>query len=222
MNNTLDTIFDTTDGIVSYARAYTSYLSHLMDNLPYEHIADVVEIFCSARDQGKTIFFLGNGGSAAIASHFANDLAIGTRLTEKPFKAISLTDNNAILTSLGNDEGYEHIFRKQLEVYLEPGDVVVVISSSGNSPNILEAVRFAKGRGNQTVAFIGFDGGQLKGAATCAVHVKSALGDYGPCEDIHTVLNHLIASFLYRELLPTNKTEVEAPKNIRFDNVANL
>jgi D-sedoheptulose 7-phosphate isomerase len=193
-----------------------------LNSLPYEHVADVVGIFCSARDQGKSIFFLGNGGSAAIASHFANDLAIGTRLTEKPFKAISLTDNNAILTSLGNDEGYENIFRKQLEVYLEPGDVVVVISSSGNSPNLLEAVRFAKGRGNQTIAFIGFDGGQLKGTATCAVHVKSALGDYGPCEDIHTVLNHLIASFLYRKMLPTNQAEVEAQPNSRFGNVASL
>src|SRR6185369_2467294 len=110
-------------------------------------IAKFIEILLQARERHARIYFIGNGGSAATASHFANDIAIGTRSWAKPFRAISLTDNVAILTAIGNDYGYTEIFVAQLKAVMEPNDVVVAISASGNSPNIIEAVRYANEQG---------------------------------------------------------------------------
>ena len=222
MGNTLDKIFDSSADAADYAQGYANYLCHLLEQLDYDSVARVMGIFCEARERGSRIFFLGNGGSASTASHFANDLAIGTRLSVKPFKAVSLTDNNSILTALGNDEGYHNIFVKQLDVYLEPEDVVVVISASGNSSNLLEAVEFANARDNTTVALVGFDGGRLKEMAHANIHIETPHGDYGPCEDLHLILDHLMASFLARWARQYSEGKIETVQLSNFMKAVNL
>ena len=181
---------------VTYARGYLRRLMAVLDSIDPEAIARAAEAMWRAREEGRRIFFVGNGGSAATASHFANDVGIGTRSDGPPFKALSLTDNNAVLTCLANDLGYESVFVEQLRVHMEPGDIVVAISASGNSPNVLRAVDFAKERGNATIGLTGFDGGELRKKAQIAIHIPTERGEYGPVEDAHMVLDHLISSYL--------------------------
>ena len=141
---------------------------------------------------------MGNGGSAATASHFANDLSIGSDSYEKPFRAISLTDNQAIITAISNDFGFEDVFVKQLRVLGRPGDVAVAISASGNSSNLLAAFAYAKTVGIKTIAITAFDGGKLKNIADEGIHVPTGPREYGPAEDAHMVLDHLVGAYLMR------------------------
>lgn len=180
----------------AFARGYLDYLQEVLRRLDVAAIARFIDTLLAARERGARIFFLGNGGSAATASHFANDLAIGCGKGVKPFRALSLTDNLAIVTAVGNDCGYEEIFCQQLHAHLVPGDVVVAISASGNSPNVIKAVEYANGVPAETVALTGFDGGRLKQVANLVVHVPTAKGEYGPVEDVHLVLDHLVSSFI--------------------------
>lgn len=197
MNN-VDRIFLRSKGPVEFAGEYAEYFGGLLKALDSKAIGSVIEILLRAREQGKRIFFIGNGGSAATASHFANDVAIGTRCGDKPFRAVSLTDNSAIITAIANDDGYDHIFVKQLEVLMEPGDVVVAISASGDSPNVVKAVEFANSVGGTTVGLTGFDGGKLKRICTSVVHIGTDRGEYGPVEAMHAVLVHLIGNYLLK------------------------
>lgn len=198
--NQVDQIFEKSQSKEDFVAGYTQYLAKLLVNLDADQIARFIDELMLARNTGKNIFFIGNGGSAATASHFANDLLAGMRLRkeDKPFKAIALTDNNALMTALGNDEGYDQIFAKQLEVLMEPGDLVVAISASGNSPNLIKAIELANSRGNTVVGLVGFDGGKMKQICSAIVHVQTAKGEYGPVEDIHMVLDHLVTGYLYR------------------------
>ncbi len=145
-----------------------------------------------------TIFFIGNGGSAATASHFANDLAYGTNDYDQPFRAISLTDNVPVLTALGNDFGYEDIFLRQLQVLAKKGDVLVGISASGNSANLVKAFDYALSVDIKTVAITAFDGGKIKALADEGIHVPTEPQEYGPAEDAHMVLDHLVSAYLMR------------------------
>ncbi|HWU89727.1 MAG TPA: SIS domain-containing protein [Kofleriaceae bacterium] len=192
----LEEIYAQSPDPVAYARGYLRRLTAVLAAIDPEAIARAAEVMWRAREEGRRIFFIGNGGSAATASHFANDIGIGTRSDGPPFKALSLTDNNAVLTCLANDLGYESVFVEQLRLHLEPGDVVVAISASGNSPNVLRAVDFARERGNATIGFTGFDGGELRKRAQLAIHVPTERGEYGPVEDAHMVLDHLISTYL--------------------------
>jgi D-sedoheptulose 7-phosphate isomerase len=182
----------------AFARNYFSHLADIFGRMDCDAIGEVMEVILDARQKGKKIYFIGNGGSAATASHFANDIAIGTRCAELPFKAISLTDNVAILTALGNDEGYETIFRKQLELFVEDGDLLVAISASGNSPNIIECVEYAKNKGNKVIGLTGFEGGKLKELSDYNIHVPTDKGEYGPVEDLHMIVDHLFNCYFYR------------------------
>lgn len=181
---------------MSFTRAYTERLISLLQALDANQVAALIDTIWAARERGSRIFLLGNGGSAATASHIANDLTVGACGGAKPFRAISLTENSAVLTCLANDFGYEHVFVKQLEAQMVAGDVVVAISASGNSPNVVRAVEFAKTRGNATVAVIGFDGGVLKTLADQVIHIKTDKGEFGPVEDVHLVLDHIITGYL--------------------------
>jgi D-sedoheptulose 7-phosphate isomerase len=179
-----------------FAKGYIAYLTTVLARLDENAIAAFIDVLVDARHRGAHIFFVGNGGSAATASHFANDIAIGSRSLNKPFRALSLTDNVALMTAVANDFGYDEVFVAQLKLYMKPGDVVVAISASGNSPNVLKAVEYANAHGAVSVGLTGFDGGQLKRIAKLGVHVATAKGEYGPTEDAHMVLDHLIGAFL--------------------------
>jgi len=197
-DNPLDTIFRDARDPEGFARAYLRHLGEVLGRLDTGAVGKFVEVILDARERGARIFFCGNGGSAATASHFANDLGIGTRSTKKPFRAIALTDNVAAMTAIANDDGYDVMFARQLAVLMQKGDVVVAISASGNSPNVLRAVEHANANGAVSVGLTGFDGGKLKGMVRHAVHVPTEKGEYGPVEDAHMALDHLVASYLIR------------------------
>jgi len=181
-----------------FAKNYLDYLCKVLQAISLKDIATFTESLLIAREKGSSIFFAGNGGSAATASHFANDISIGTNDYKKPFRAISLSDNIAVLTALGNDFGYEEIFVRQLKVLGKKGDILVCISASGNSKNLINAVDFAKQIGIKTIALTSFDGGKLKKIADEGVHVPAEMKEYGPAEDVHMVLDHLVSAFLMR------------------------
>ena len=157
----------------------------------------LVAALASAFDENRTVFMAGNGGSAAAASHFAQDLAKGTLADMRAkhrFRVIPLTDNVGYITALANDEGYEHVFAHQMRAFAAPGDVLVAISGSGNSPNVLRAVDLAKSIGMSVIGVTGFDGGKLRSACDVEVHVP--IDDMGMCEALHGVLFHLAMAML--------------------------
>jgi D-sedoheptulose 7-phosphate isomerase len=196
--NKLDKIFSQSENVGAFATGYLSYLKHVLDGFNVEEISAFVEILKEVRARDAQIFFIGNGGSATTASHFTNDLAIGTRSWDKPFRAISLTDNQAIVTAISNDDGYENIFVMQLQALMKKEDVVVAISASGNSKNLVKALDYANSIGVTTVGITSFDGGELDQIAKLRVHIPANKGEYGPAEDAHMVLNHLIGAYLQR------------------------
>jgi len=183
---------------LAFSIAYLNYLQAVLQRLDVGEIARFIGTLLDARKRGVTIFFIGNGGSAATASHFASDLAIGANDYENPFRAVSLTDNVPILTAVANDFGYDQIFVRQLRVLGRKGDVLIGISASGNSPNILKAFDYARSEGIKTVAITAFDGGQMKAQADQGIHVPTEQKEYGPAEDVHMILDHLVSAYLIR------------------------
>ena len=138
---------------------------------------------------------IGNGGSASTASHFVNDISLGSRQFENPFKAISLCDNQAVITAIANDDGYENIFLQQLQTQADAGDSLVCISASGNSQNLIKAIDWSKKHNIFTVSLTAFDGGYLKQNTDLNIHVPTKIGEYGPAEDLHMVICGLVGSY---------------------------
>jgi len=171
-----------------------------VDICAIERIAGRLE---AARDRGAMIYVAGNGGSAATASHWTNDLGKAAKRSGcTPFRIISLSDNVPWLTALANDEGYERVFTGQLENFARRGDVLVVISASGNSLNVLRAVELARTRGLVTVGFVGFDGGRLRDLVDECLWISTPPGAYGPVEDGHAVVCHLLTTYLAHDQAP--------------------
>ncbi|KAB8028150.1 SIS domain-containing protein [Fluviispira multicolorata] len=194
-------IFFESTSPIGFAKNYLHYLKVLLDTLELEAIEKFIKILFESQKNGHRIFFIGNGGSAATASHFSNDLSIGTRCLENPFKAISLTDNNAIITAISNDFGYNEIFIQQLKAQgFSKNEVLVSISASGNSENVLKAVEYATEKDGITIGLTGFDGGLLKKKCQLSIHVDTNKGEYGPVEDIHMILDHLIHAYLLNSI----------------------
>ena len=182
-----------------YARKYLDDLIKSIDNIPLDKVEDIADILKEAYKKGRRIFVMGNGGSAATASHFVCDLAKGSGVKgKKKFKVIGLTDNVPLLTAWGNDASYDDIFSAQLEPLLEKGDLVVVFTGSGNSKNILKAVKYANSAGAHSIAFTGFNGGRVKNLAKTCLIVPS--NNMERIEDIHLVLEHLIHLYLLEEI----------------------
>jgi D-sedoheptulose 7-phosphate isomerase len=194
--NRLEELYRDAPDAAGFARGYLVYVAELLERVDVQAVAVFTELLLDARRRGARIFFIGNGGSAATASHFANDIGLGTRSEAEPFRAVSLTDNPAVLTAIANDSGYDAVFVEQLRSLMAPGDVVVAISVSGNSPSVVGAVEYANACGGRTAALTGFDGGRLMEIAEVSVHVPTNPGEYGPAEDVHMVFDHLVGSFL--------------------------
>ena len=159
-------------------------------------VGSVSNALLEARDRGSHIFVVGNGGSAATASHMATDLMLGSGLVNPPLRVIALTDNQAIITATGNDVNFHQVFSRQLFHLAQRGDILIVVSASGNSPNVLACVDTAKELGLTTIAFTGFDGGRLAAMVDLLVHVPTRVGAYGPVEDVHLMVNHMITEQL--------------------------
>jgi D-sedoheptulose 7-phosphate isomerase len=186
--------------IKPHAIQYLEDLKKTIDQIDPEKLQQIADIILKAYVQEKTVFVFGNGGSASTASHLACDWGKGTLdnvydSKEKRFRVISLTDNVATMTAVGNDLSYDEIFVHQLNSLIRPGDVVVGISASGNSANVVKAFLYAKEQGATTIGFLGFmTGGKSKKFVDVDVTVQS--NSYGIVEDVHLVLNHLLTDCL--------------------------
>lgn len=195
MNN-IDRLCNNSQSAGEFAHEYFNYLKQILDSIKPESIDRLVEEFDHARETGKTIFVAGNGGSATTATSMANDLGfdiIKKCGTDKPFRVLALTDNTSVITAIANDVGYKNVFLNQLKIHYRQGDSLLTISASGNSPNVVVAAEWVKEQGGCLISFVGFTGGKLKEIADVVVHVKSEAGEYGPVEDAHLVLNHILA-----------------------------
>ncbi|MCH7606866.1 MAG: SIS domain-containing protein [Chloroflexi bacterium] len=177
--------------------SHVEALNELVSQLDLDVVERVGELFFQAYQAGHTVYTVGNGGSAATALHIAADISWGRRMgDERRPKAISLAANTPIMTALANDVGYEDVFVEQLRGLFNPGDVVVAISASGNSENVLRVVDFANGHGGSSVGLAGFDGGKLKGMSQLCVHVATPTGAYELVEDVHHAVCHMLANYL--------------------------
>jgi D-sedoheptulose 7-phosphate isomerase len=178
---------------------YTAGFTSVIESIDPADIERLVTIVRRAFDEGRKVFVAGNGGSAATASHMACDLAKTTlgkarQLPARRIRAIALSDNVPLITAWGNDVGYDCVFAEQLRNLAEPADLLIVISASGNSPNIVEAVKVAREIGLRTVALLGFDGGAVCSLVDHAVVVHSS--HFGYVEDAHSVISHLVTDLL--------------------------
>ncbi len=174
---------------------YVSDFMSLLQKLPLADIEEVVKILHMSRFENRQIFIMGNGGSATTASHFVCDLAKSTRRPGLPhFHVLGLTDNMASFSAYANDDGYENVFVEQLEGLIRPNDVVIGISASGNSKNVLKAIELANSVNAKTIGFTGFDGGKLRLLTNRNVHIPCFR--YGQVEDIHLMLEHMICDML--------------------------
>jgi D-sedoheptulose 7-phosphate isomerase len=180
---------------MNFVNSYIEELKEVLDDLSEVVIEQVLDVLHVARFDNKQVFILGNGGSASTASHFVCDLGKNTRVKGSPnFRVMGLTDNMALFSALANDEGYENVFAQQLANHIQPGDVVIGISTSGNSPNVLNAIHLANSVGAKTIGFTGFDTGKLGSQVDVNLHVPSH--SIEQVEDVHLVLEHLITKAL--------------------------
>jgi D-sedoheptulose 7-phosphate isomerase len=164
-----------------------------------EQIARVAERYAAVLRGGGTLYFCGNGGSAADAQHLATEYVVRFRLTRRPFAAVALTTDTSLLTAAANDLGFDQIFARQVDALSGPGDLLVLHSTSGRSPNLLAAARAARTRATATVAFLGRDGGQLAGEVDEAILVPSS--ETSQIQVLHMALEHLIVGLVEDELL---------------------
>ena len=170
---------------------YLLRAQRVISEMPEEAIAATVSLLYETWSQQKQLFIFGNGGSASTASHMANDLSKATIVAGKRrMRVMALTDNIALITAWANDNSFEDVFKEQLENLLDSGDLVIAISASGDSPNIIRAIEFANSRGAVTVGWTGLLGGRLKDTAHFCVHAPT--DDVGLIESAHLVLDHLV------------------------------
>ena len=179
-----------------FINTYIKRLQQLLDDVDIEVIETIIDSFEEALKNDANIYIIGNGGSAATASHMANDLNIGLkRRNIRKFNVVSLADNTAVTTAIANDVGYDSIFYSQLENNLTDKDILLAISCSGNSPNIVKAVEYAKSMNTKVIGCTGFGGGKLKELSDIKFHVQTPDGEYGLVEDVHMILDHIIYSY---------------------------
>ena len=201
--NKIDKVYRDSSRPSDFAKGYLGYLKELLDSLDIGPLDQVESELEEARRHGYTIFVCGNGGSATTATTMANDLGIDVvkkTNSERPFKIHALTDNSAVITAISNDTGYENLFVNQLKIHYRAGDRLLLISASGNSPNLVNAAEWFKARGGRVIGFLGFDGGRLKDLCDVVIHAKSNKGEYGPVEDIHLIVNHILAHWFQNKL----------------------
>lgn len=183
---------------MDFLSQYRLDLSATIDRLDLAAIEVVIDCLRTARNEGSTIFVAGNGGSAASASHFVCDMVKGASYQrEKRFRILSLNENKDTMTAYSNDVGYNVVFTEQLKNFARPGDVLMTISGSGNSPNVVEAVEYANQIGCKTIALTGRDGGKLAKLAQLNVHVPNP--HMGRIEDAHMIICHMIAYHFMEE-----------------------
>lgn len=188
--------------MIDYRGEITAYIEHEINtirSLDVEAINEALNVLLETYENGNTVFVFGNGGSSATASHFQNDFNKGvSEHTEKKFNLLCLNDNMATLMAVANDIGFEEVFRFQLQGHIKPGDVIMAISGSGNSKNVINAVEYAKNQGCKVIGLTGFGGGKLKELSDVSLHAP--VNSMQITEDIHMIFDHLMMSVFYKTL----------------------
>lgn len=186
--------------LTNHLEDYKVKLNALLDKIDTDVLESVVATIVTAFKNNNTIWFCGNGGSAATASHMQVDFGYFVRyFSKKRPRVRALTDCTPILTAIGNDNAYDEVFTEQMQDNFDAGDVIICISASGNSMNVVKAAQYASSLGGTSIAFVGFGGGKLNEVADISLYTPNPKGDYGPIEDVHTVLMHLIVSYLQKD-----------------------
>ena len=187
---------------IDIAAEVDSFFDKVIDTLnrfDRQRLLKFVELLVKTYERERTIFVFGNGGSGNTASHFCGDFIKGVSYgLEKRFRMICLNDNSSALMAIANDVSYEDVFVEQLKNFLQAEDLVIGISCSGNSPNVLKALAYANSRGAYTVVFCGFDGGKAHTIAQLSLH--AAINDMEVSEDIHLILTHCVKQIVIKML----------------------
>ena len=183
--------------ISKHISEYKKKLDDLFSVVDDKVLIEGIDRLILAFKEDKTIYIAGNGGSAATASHIHEDFVFFLRhFGNKRLKVRSLTNNVPFITAISNDIGYEYVFVEQLKDNFVAGDILIVLSASGNSENVIKAVEFVSKEGGTSIAFVGFEGGRLKDVCDISIFTPNPKGDYGPIEDLHLILGHLIINYL--------------------------
>ena len=186
-------------GFITDIEKYLNGLSDAIGKLDRRQVDSVMNLLMETYEKGGRVFIFGNGGSAATASHFTCDFNKGVSMNlEKKFEFICLNDNVPTVMAIANDCGYENVFLCQLENRLRKGDIVIAISGSGNSKNVIKAAEYAKKNGNRVIALTGYDGGALLKLADHPIHVN--VDDMQKAEDVHMILDHLMSQIIAARL----------------------
>lgn len=189
--------------IQQFAGRYFERLAHVLASVNLDELAALERELESARLGGRTVFVAGNGGSATTATSMANDLGFDILKktgANRTFRIHALTDNSAAITAIANDVGYDRVFVDQMRIHFRSGDSLIVISASGNSPNVVAAAEWAKEQGATIIALLGFAGGRLAELADIKIHFAAEKGEYGPVEDAHLIVNHILAHWFQSKI----------------------
>ena len=188
--------------LINFSKSYIDYLSQVLNKINKKSIKDLEKLLEKTRQNNNTIFIAGNGGGASTAITMANDLGFDilkkTKI-KRTFKIQSLNDNTSVITAIANDTGYENTFVNQLKIHFKKGDILIVLSASGNSLNLIKACNWVKNKNGKTVGILGFDGGKLLKICNLSIHIKTEKNEYGPVEDAQLVINHILAHWFQKK-----------------------
>jgi D-sedoheptulose 7-phosphate isomerase len=186
--------------VAEFLSSYKKRLIKLFDSIDIDMLESIIDAMVTAFKNGNTMYVVGNGGSAATASHIQADFQFFVRyFTNFRPKVVALTDNVPLMTAISNDHSYEDVFVEQMKGMFNKGDLLLAISASGNSPNVVKAVEYANELEGKTIAFCGFSGGKLKEIADMPLYTPNDDKDYGPIEDLHMILDHVLVNFLSKD-----------------------
>ena len=198
--NAIEEIFNNAESPADYAQNYANHMCKVMEALDNDAVAELIGLVEAAAVEDKSVIICANGGSASVATHYVNDLSANSVIDGQPgYRVISLTDNSSSLTALGNDASFDQVFEIQLKANMRAGDLVIFMSVSGNSPNLVRGIEYANANGAKTVACTGMMGGKLKDLAQLSIHTPSTADEYGPIEDIFSVIMHSVTSYIIQK-----------------------
>ncbi|MBO6523636.1 MAG: SIS domain-containing protein [Balneolaceae bacterium] len=186
--------------LIQHSADYQKKLNDLFDQIDFDVLEQITSTIIDVYKNEKTIYVAGNGGSAATASHYKVDFGFFVRyFKKKRIKVVSLTDHSPLMTAIGNDNSYDEVFTQQMQDYFSKGDVLIAISASGNSMNVVKAAEYANELGGTSIGLVGFEGGKLKDACKICLFTPNPKGDYGPIEDLHMIICHMLVSYLRQD-----------------------
>lgn len=199
--NDIKNISKNSKNIIDFSTKYFERLSQIFKSIDKKKIKYLEDKLHQIRSRGGNIFVFGNGGSAANASSMANDLGFDilkkTKL-KKCFRVFSLNDNSSVITAISNDVGFDQVFLGQLKIHFRKNDLIIILSASGNSKNLIKTINWIKNNKGYVFSIVGFDGGKLKKISNNFLHIKSYNGEYGPVEDIQLIINHIFAHWFQK------------------------